>query len=121
MYKISARIDSVDGSESWTDLCHPAFAMAGALAWQVKKRLIKTKDLLVQRGRQHGSLFSLAQGLPLCVCSVSCLLSLLCFIFARLQIITRSISYSGPSATAISVTTKVCYKGILQSTYRSLR
>ena len=28
-------------AESWTDLCHPTFAMTGALAWRVKKNLNK--------------------------------------------------------------------------------
>ena len=75
MYKISARIGSVDGSESWTDLCHPAFAMAGALAWQVIKKLIKKRNFLVRGGRQHGDF--LAQGLfP----SVSCVLALLLYL-----------------------------------------
>lgn len=64
-------------AESWTDLCHPAFAMAGALAWQVKKISIKKVTCFGLEWRQHGSF--LAQGLSSGVwCAI---LSLLCCLF----------------------------------------
>ncbi|KAM5576179.1 hypothetical protein ABKV19_007180 [Rosa sericea] len=48
--------------------------MAGALAWQVKKNLIKKRNFLVRGGRQHGDFFS-PGSLPLCVlCVLLCLL-----------------------------------------------
>ncbi|KAM5576177.1 hypothetical protein ABKV19_007178 [Rosa sericea] len=70
------------------------------LPWQVRlhgrsKKINKNERFVGSEGKTAWEFVFIAQGLPLCVCSVSCLLSLLCFIFARLQIITRSISYSG--------------------------
>ena len=69
MYKISARIGSVDGSESWTDLCHPAFAMAGALAWQVKK-INKKEGFGGSEGKTAWEFFSLCPGSSPPVCAL---------------------------------------------------
>ena len=77
---IRNRDDRLSGwAESWTDLCHPTFAMAGALAWQVKKINKKKRDFLVWWGDSMG-LFLPRVSSPLCGVCPAFFLALLFYI-----------------------------------------